>query len=83
MSIQPDLERGEYALRRYLEVCERLGWHEAAKAVVYQYRLRMNRLAPGTKLRSDTLALIEKVTKPPQNTNEDTEGSVKKYGSSR
>lgn len=63
MSIQPDLERGEYALRRYLGTCDLLGWREAAKAVVHQYCLRMDELVPDAKLHADTLALIEKVTK--------------------
>ncbi|HJT55312.1 MAG TPA: hypothetical protein VJ761_02365, partial [Ktedonobacteraceae bacterium] len=63
MSIQPDLERGEYALRRYLGMCDLLGWREAAKAVVHQYCLHMDELVPDAKLHADTLALIEKVTK--------------------
>ncbi len=73
MTYQPDLKRGEYALRRYLEVCLLLGWQEAAQRVADQYCQRMARLAPKAKLHSASLALIAKVTALLQKDDEDVE----------
>jgi len=61
MTYHPDLGQGEYALRRYLKLCDPLSKHGAARKVANQYCQRMVRLAPEAQLHPDTLARMEAI----------------------
>ena len=71
MTIYPDREHGEYALQRFLEVCNLLGEPEAAQTVTDEYRRRMIQLKLGRELYPMTEKLVVRVTASLQHSNEE------------